>query len=551
MNSPKKDWLSMLLVGSALNQVIEALARPVSGRVAPAFLRNGVGTASIKSGKRWQNGVAGMRQGEPTLYLSTAALIIMSVVFSAAISAYFFPGLMSFDSLYQYEQAVGLAPPDSGHPMIMVYLWRLLMKLLPSPGALLVFQQIAYWLSAAYLAWALTERPLLKIVFFLVFGWWAPQAIISLHLWVDPEMNIALTTAVAAIIADARKRSPAHIFIGFASLLYAVVVRYNGIISAFPLVVLLSWRCTDRKRNLTHLSLEPHQVAACAPTPERSANHRAFGQRLVLACLMVGSFLIISAATIAALNYGARKGPGLDIVMVWDIAAIVVDRQKDVFPPYVHTPAARDQVVTAVTKTYNPNAGSLYKMGVRTDPVSTIRLALDWLQLIAEYPSSFLKHRFSLFETLLGVGMSDSNGQSVYYPFHYGVDANPYGISMSNFSTYPWDWIKVFTYLTKFKFYKPWLYFGLEILIIAWMLACAALGRLTEIRVLASVVAFSGFIGTASLFVIAPAADYRYVIWLISSCVISVLLLVIDAIGGRKDKNNEKEHALPRGVASE
>jgi hypothetical protein len=51
--------------------------------------------------------------------------------------------------------------------------------------------------------------------------------------------------------------------------------------------------------------------------------------------------------------------------------------------------------------------------------------------------------------------------------------------------------------------------------------------------------------------VIAPAADYRYVIWLISSCVISVFLLVIDAIGGRKDKNNEKEHALPRGVASE
>jgi hypothetical protein len=96
--------------------------------------------------RRQQNEMIAIRKSDLTL-------VLLSIVAASALTALFFPGMMSYDSLYQYRQVIGTAPITNDHPPVMVHLWRLGHAVIPSPGALLLLHQTIYWAAVALFAW--------------------------------------------------------------------------------------------------------------------------------------------------------------------------------------------------------------------------------------------------------------------------------------------------------------------------------------------------------------------------------------------------------------
>lgn len=131
---------------------------------------------------------------------SNLILPLLSIFAAALLTALFFPGMMSYDSIYQYRQVIGAVPVTNDHPPVMVHLWRLAHSAIPSPGALLLVHQAVYWAAAALFAWGVVSTPLWRIFIFLLVGCWPPLLIHSVHLWKDSGMMIAMMACVSLLM---------------------------------------------------------------------------------------------------------------------------------------------------------------------------------------------------------------------------------------------------------------------------------------------------------------------------------------------------------------
>ncbi|MDH3901844.1 MAG: hypothetical protein OEU84_03670 [Xanthomonadales bacterium] len=52
-----------------------------------------------------------------------ATVISLAAILAFGTGFVFFPGLMSFDSIFLYRQVIGDMPVNNYHPPVMVYVW--------------------------------------------------------------------------------------------------------------------------------------------------------------------------------------------------------------------------------------------------------------------------------------------------------------------------------------------------------------------------------------------------------------------------------------------
>jgi hypothetical protein len=433
------------------------------------------------------------------VYLSTWLLICLALLGAAVCSALFFPGLMSFDSLDQYRQAARIAPLNDQHPVIMALVWRGLMKVFPSPGSLLILQQFAYWAGAALIAWAAIDGVGRRLLLFFVVALWPPLIIHSLHLWKDAGMAIALILALGALLADIKRPHFGWLCLAAVMLLYGFAVRYNALFGVAPLLILLGWRVAGRFQRLPIIR-----------------------GTLVLSAVTFGIYLTVAMA----LNSGVEKGPGFSSLALWDMAAISIRAGEDLLPPHEPWPhgappieqlkAHFRQEVNVPTLAALPRLKPTYDRGL---------IFQDWLDLIWCYPAEYLRHRTAVFTTLMGLGV-----EKIYYPFNAGILPNDLGITLK-FLTLDqrWNWIATFNAIADWPLYRPWPYALISVAIVAILCLRPIQGhRLSDFQLAALFVASSGLAMTLPLFVLAPATDYRYVVWLIAATVIATILLAAD-----------------------
>lgn len=419
-------------------------------------------------------------------------LVTLSVIFAGSVSILFFPGFMSYDSLYQYSQVIGANQITNDHPPIMVYLWKVLHQVRPSPGTLLIFHQCVYWSAVAILSWAITANRAMQILLLIVVGFWPPLIINSLHLWKDVGMFAAVFLAISALLADWKRPSWVWLVIAALGMFYAYAVRYNAILGLPFISVILAYRIVERF-NLSRLR-----------------------------AITIGSVAIV--ALVACVGVAKRiDGPtgesGVYSIITFDLAALSVAQNTDLFPTYVprkvdgdFLPKLKDAFVPEVNSSLPPIIG---------EPSSehASEFKKYWLSTIMHHLPDYVAHRYHVFSRMMWI-----DGPEPYYPYQRGINSNDYGIKFK-FLDGPlsWDWRATFDIFTHSVVYRPIVYLILSFAIVAYSFF-RWVGNYNSFKWFAvTAISCSGLAMTLPLFFLAPAADYRYTIWLITTTIVSLL----------------------------
>lgn len=443
---------------------------------------------------------------------------VAALACALALTYEFSPGFMSPDSLYQYRQAMGLAPLNDAHPVIMAMLWRALAHMSSSTGMMLLFHQLFYWGAILLLTIVLTQRLVYRLVLLLAIGFCPPLVITSLHIWKDVGMMCALALSCAALLGFIRYGHWTWLLVTALALFYAIAVRINGFIPALFLLFCLGYLAAR------HLKLSTMRKAALIP--------------LTMIVLSMAYFY-----GLAAINAKAEKSYGLGTLLVWDLAEISLAKGEDVIPPYILRvstgPVLEDLARVRLREANFPFWAVVWPFPPKEYEA---RLLPDWLSVVAANPGPYLRHRAHVFLVMLGVGV-----EKIYYPYHAKVDGNEFGFKLNHITQERADsYTRGFERLASTVFYKPWLY--LLLCIVALATACRRLRHKSGDRdeqVLAAMVASSGIANAGSLFFLATAADYRYMIWTVFAGVISTAL-----VGARLLRTHSAVSPIARRIPS-
>ena len=438
---------------------------------------------------------------------STVLVCLIALACALALAYEFSPGFMSFDTLYQYRQAKGLAALNDAHPVIMVMLWRFFASASDNTGTMLLFHQLLYWLTVALFALLAARRLAYRIALLLVIGFCPPLVITSLHIWKDVGMMCMLALACAALLGYLRHRHWGWLLLAALALFYAIAVRINGFIPGVFLMGFLAYAAVARFR---------------LPALQKTG----------AALLAVAALSLAYFQGIAALNANAEKSNGLGTLLVWDLAEISLARGEDVIPPYIPRVSA-GPLLQELARVRVPDTNYPYWAVVWPFPPQEFqgRLLPDWLKVVAANPGIYLKHRGHLFLTMLGIGVP-----KIYYPYHPGIDANEFGFRFNHISEQrAGSYFRAFDRLAATIFYKPWLYLLLCVVTLALALQSVhgVRGNRDE-NLLAATVALSGIANMASLFFLATAADYRYVIWTVFAGLLGGVMVGADMLRQRR-----------------
>lgn len=420
---------------------------------------------------------------------------------------------MSYDSQVQYRQTLGLQELNDAHPVVMVYIWRLLLRLYDHAGVLLIFFQLVYWCGTALFVCWLTKNFLARLAWLLVIGLCPPLVILSIHLWKDVGMLCALAIATAALLGYVRTEKKRWLLASAVALFLAVAIRANGFIPAMPLLLLT---CIFAAKRL-----------------KRS--------RFQIAALSAVAFCCVAFAYglgIKVLNLESRKTYGLGTLIVWDMVEISLKQEKDLLPKYLRRNAS-ENFMQALKRANSENANYPSYSVISPYPPEEFQNALlkDWMALVIAYPADYIRHRMHVLGVLLGI-----EGQRIYYPYHPGIDENDFGIWFSNTSREELvQYFQYFDCVVESPLYRPWIYALLSMvaLVISSIRMATKSGGWRE-NLLTATVASSGLLSAASLFFIATAADYRYITWTILAALLAAAILgtdVIHSLAGRSRLN--------------
>lgn len=240
------------------------------------------------------------RHGERRFLVLLAGLLLAGFLVHAAI---YWPGVMIWDSIRQYGQALS-GRYDDWHPPLLAWLWRQMLPLAAGPAPMLALQLILYWGGYALLAgWAAREgrRGLASAL--------AACALFPLALALTGEVMKDALMAGALLSASgllAWRRATGGRWLragGIALLLFAATLRFNAFLACLPLLVAFA---ADRRR------------------PGRA--------RLALA-LAAPTALLILALPLSGLALHAKpSGVGLSLI-IYDLGGITEQSGVDMFPP--------------------------------------------------------------------------------------------------------------------------------------------------------------------------------------------------------------------------
>lgn len=436
--------------------------------------------------------------------------LFFSLFMAIISSCIFFPGFMSFDSFYQYGQALGLQPLNDAHPPIMAYIWGALCHLVKSPGTLLCFDQIIYWMVIFLFSCAVSTRVRRRVLMIAIMGLWPPLYITSLHLWADAGMMIFLALSVACLAihnTDERKR---WLVMATGALFVASAFRYNAITGVIPLLCYVAW-CFAKNFSV--------------PV---SAFIKIFGSLFLV--LMLG---------LKTLTIGVRHLPQLSTIFVWDMTAISAIQNKDIIPDYV-TKKTDPDFIKWLSSHWNPDTVTtdVSEVPPVLTPMQEKQLLRDWIKAVVNNPRAYVEHRLHMVGTLLNFR------HRVYYPYNFaGIDQpNAYGINFTFRKIVHKISKFVFKKETKLIIYRVWPYGMAAIFLTFYCLYRSFfLHKKGYFGALPAITALSGIMIELPLFILAPASDYRYSIWLVFSTILAASLMLS---GRNKDNKASQFNAL-------
>lgn len=394
----------------------------------------------------------------------------------------FRPGLMSWDSLQQYEQGLS-GHYGNWHPPVVCLLNGIAARIAGSPWPLLLVQLVAIALAMTLLVRRTpAARANAALAVFFAFLLAPPVWSIGVTLWKDVLVAAALLCAVAAL--DARRPALA---LGFATL--GTLCRHNAVVGALPL-------------------------ALCA------ASHLVPGRRGRIVSGLAATALLAIAPTVAEHALRARDEWPLGQLLVFDEIA-VYSAHPDLL---ASSPLQADFTAADLQYVYSP--ASLMPIFLGAGPAAhhltaaslaprRVQICAEWLRALRTDPLAYLRHRLLYLRSLLG-----ADGNPVCYAFHVGIDPpSPWGFKVRE-DGLAYRALRAFQEAARNTVvFRGWI----------WMLLLTALAGAAAWRSgsrLALWTAASGWLYGAAYLCVGVVCDFRFLYWSVLATFATMALLV-------------------------
>ena len=426
----------------------------------------------------------------------------LAALAAAALTGFaYWPGLMSWDPVRQYGQALS-GEIDDWHPPVVSWLWRHLGWLGPGPVPMLVLQLAPYWGGLALLAdtvWRGGRRRTAWAL--LACGLWPVGLALTGMIFKDCLMAGALLVATGLLALSERRDGWWPRLAGIATLVFAACFRFNAFTAGLPLLVALLPRAWWR------------------------------GWPRLLATGAVAAALLIAAVPLSGRLIGAKpSGVELSLV-IFDLGGITERSGVSVFPEELEV---RDPV-RVNHGCYRPAKWDSYSDWVapecplgftawndNVDP-QEVRPYPFWLHAIVAHPLAYAEHRlhhFALNTRLLP--LADAQERPVpaaSAPNQWGFQVRP------NPGMRALDALAVATAHTPLGWPIVFIALALGVAIAGWGLPS---GRLSVPVALSSLCYGAGYL------VFSVAAELRYHLWTALAALIATVLLARDLRGAAR-----------------
>ena len=425
---------------------------------------------------------------------------LVCCAWAVALTDAFWPGLMSLDSVEQLAQGTVGAYTSNPRPT-PAYVNGLVWWLWGSLWPLVLFQLLV--LSGAMAIVLRGAKPLVRrgglLLFLLVPTIWT----LGVTLWRDVAMAACLAAAIAAL-------SSRRWIIATGFLVAALLCRHNAIVAVAPLAVLVARAALPG--TLKVQALFGAGVLAVVVAGARLVEFPLQGVDTCPTCALLLEDLagiasqseadfaaspLASQTTYPELrrNYSTRSASGMLYVCepkVWC---------DDMFgyPTPERAKPAIEACHQAISKEMHGAGGRC--LSLRWAKEHRDELGSAWMRALTERPEWFVSSKVERYLMLLGLSTED-----VYYPFQEKVAPNWFGIKLWESDLAP--------YLTTARaaLRDTVLFRGAFWVSLVLLLLALAIRRR---HVFAGAIAASGFLYAAAYLPSAPAADFRYLFWVV------------------------------------
>ncbi|MEQ1693056.1 MAG: hypothetical protein ABMA00_17335 [Gemmatimonas sp.] len=442
--------------------------------------------------------------------LAVSAAVVLGIVLTAVA---YRPGVMSGDSLFLYGQALR-EEVSSGKPPLTAFIWMWILKLWPSPTALLMVQAGLFWAGLGAIVHFSKLRTSCAALAVLGIGLWPAVFALIGTLWLDVWLAAWFLLFVGMALTAMARRSTALLMLSFIPLWSGLSTRLNALPAVMPLAIWIV-ALFDLRFNVGRRTRSLLAVSA--------------GLMVVL----VGTSLVFARAVTP--NQLDATGRPLQMALYHDLAGISVRSGVLVMPSHVYD-SIPNLTLADVTEAYDPADANRLIYDPRwsswafyTSDVGKRReLRALWARTVTANPLRYVQVRLEVMATILQL-------QGVFYPFHVGIDKNELGLEFPPRASYE-RMTGVFTALAPFLF-RGWIYAGVALAVV---IVGARRRRWTAVAVSAS-----GLCYVLPYFVVTTGSDYRYVLWMVVATLISLLLFIGEPIAWRVPASARARDATP------
>ena len=310
-----------------------------------------------------------MPSRRPLLMASAAALIAIGFGLTLLI---FYPGIMTFDAKYVYEDIAKGTYGDWQSP-VMVWLWGLIDPVAPGADSMFLLTATMYWLGFGILSLALASRGKAAALLLPLLAMTPPALALAGVIWRDVLLATCWLLAAAVAFAVSEQRSPIRLTgqaLALALVVLGVLLRPNALLAAPMLAAYIIW--------ISRVSL---LRAAIFYIPA-----------------MIGFFGIVQVVYYGMLD--AKRQHPLQTIMIFDLGGISHFAKQNQFP----VDWSESEKAMLLNSCYRPTLWDIYwrlepcdfvmrKVELEKGLFGTSEISKAWLQAMLRHPVAYLQHR--------------------------------------------------------------------------------------------------------------------------------------------------------------
>jgi hypothetical protein len=317
----------------------------------------------------------------PAQLRSCAGPILLTAAGYALTLVVFYPGIMTYDAKFVYQDIASGVLGDWQSP-VMTVLWSVIDPLAPGAASMFLLIATSYWLAFSFISFALARRGSRLALLLPLLALLPPAFVFVGIIWRDVLFATVWLLAAAIVLVSVESGARVRIsmqILALALCAFGVLLRPNGLIAAPVLIAYVLWP--------TRVSLK------------RTA--------ILFVPAMVGLFGVVQVIYYGTL--GATRQRPLQSIMVFDLGGISHFAKENQFP-VTWTGPQNDLLLNGC---YQPTQWDIYwrlepcdfvmhKIEGEEKLFGTSAIPAAWARAIARHPLAYLHHRAAFMWNFLG-----------------------------------------------------------------------------------------------------------------------------------------------------